>query len=75
MASHPKKEFSKFKYFVLSAISPKLILLPQQMLHSDLIDQPQLTEPNQSKKKNKNSNKHANGHFRNYYPDAHFGQQ
>ena len=56
-------------------ILPKQIPLHQPMPQSDLINQPQPTEPNKSKRENKNMHLGAYGHFRNYYPDAHFGHQ
>ena len=56
-------------------ISPNLFPLPQAMLQSDILNQPQPTEPNKSKRENKNMHLGAYGHFRNYYPDAHFGHQ
>ena len=42
------------------------------MPQSDLINQPQLTEPNKSKKKNKNMHLYAYGHFCQSYQHAHF---
>ena len=44
-------------------ISPNLFLLPQPMLHSDLVNQPQLTEPKRNILENKNMHLGANGHF------------
>ena len=44
-------------------ISPNLFPLPQAMLQSDLLHQPQPTEPNQSKRENKNMHLGAYGHF------------
>ena len=54
-------------------ISPNLFPLPQPMHQSGILTQPQPTEPNKSKRENKNMHLGAYGHFRNYYPDAHFG--
>ena len=54
-------------------MSPNLFPLPQEMLQSDLLNQPQPTEPNKSKRENKNMHFGAYGHFRNYYPDATLG--
>ena len=69
------QSFIRIQIFPKMQISPNLFPLPQAMLQSDLINQPQPTEPNKSKRENKNMHLGAYGHFRNYYHDAHFGHQ
>ena len=42
------------------------------MLQTDLLNQPQLTEPKRNILENKNMHLGANGHYWHLYPEAHF---